>query len=244
LAGFVAEVGAGVDAFSVGDEVLGFCAPNARLSQAEYAIVPAANLTTKPHELSWEVAGSLFTAGSTAYAGVRSVGVSDGDTIAISAASGGVGAIAVQLAKRAGATVLGIAGPSSDDWLRRHGVIPVNYGDGLINRLRAAAPRGEIDAFLDFFGNGYVQLAVDELGVSPDRVNTTADLTALVSYPIKAQGSHWAASAEIMAELAALIAEGYLEVPIGATYPLGEVREAFRSLERRHTRGKIVLSIR
>lgn len=241
LAGTVEEVGEAVATFRPGDEVLGFCAPSARASHAEYAIAPAVNLTAKPVGLSWDVAGSLFTAGSTAYAGVHAVGVKSGDTIAVSAASGGVGCIAVQLARRAGATVLGIAGPSSDGWLHRHGVVPVNYGDGLAERLRAASPCGRIDAFLDFFGDGYVRLAVDELSVSPDRVNTTADLAALVSYPVKAQGTLWAARAEVMAELAALAAEGELEIPIAARYPLEEVREAFRVLERRHTRGKIVL---
>lgn len=241
LAGVVAEIGEGVDVFAIGDEVLGFCAPAARASQAEYAIAPASNLTSKPREVPWDVAGALFTAGSTAYAAVRAVDIGEGDTVAVSAASGGVGSIAVQLAGRAGATVLGIAGPSSDAWLSSHGVRSVNYGDGLADRLRAAAPHGRIDAFLDFFGTGYVQLAVNGLGISPDRVNTTADLAALVSYPVKAQGTLYAARAEVMAELAALIAAGDLEIPIAATYALEQVREAFRALERRHTRGKIVL---
>lgn len=241
LAGVVAELGAGVESFRTGEEVLGFCDPTARASQAEFAIVPEANLTIKPKSVPWDVAGALFTAGSTAYAAVRAVLLAAGDTVCISAASGGVGTIAVQLAKRTGATVLGIAGPSGDDWLSSHGVIPVNYGDGLVGRLLTVAPHGRIDAFLDFFGNGYVELAVDELGVDPTRVNTTVDLAALVSYPVKAQGTLYAASADVMQELAGLIAAGELEVPIAETYPLEDVRNAFRSLERRHTRGKIVL---
>jgi NADPH:quinone reductase-like Zn-dependent oxidoreductase len=125
LAGVVAEVGPGVEAFAVGDEVLGFSPNKARASQAEFAVVAANNLTPKPPEISWEVAGGLFTAGTTAYAGVHPVELAPGDTVAVSAAAGGVGAIAVQLAKRAGATVLGIAGPSSDDWLSAHSVSPL-----------------------------------------------------------------------------------------------------------------------
>jgi NADPH:quinone reductase-like Zn-dependent oxidoreductase len=241
LAGVVAEIGSGVEAFAVGDEVLGFCPNSSRASQAEFAVVPANNLTSKPLAVSWEVAGALFTAGTTAYAGVHAVELVAGDTVAVSAAAGGVGAIAVQLAKRAGATVLGIAGPSSDDWLSTHGVIPVNYGDNLADRLRAAAPQGRIDAFLDFFGNGYVKLAVTDLGVPPQRVNTSIDFPALVTFPIKAAGSAHAANAGVLAELAKLIADGDLEIPIAAVYPLDEVRQAFRTLEQRHTRGKIVL---
>jgi len=243
LAGVVAEIGSGVEAFAVGDEVLGFCPNSARASQAEFAVVPANNLTSKPLAVPWEVAGALFTAGTTAYAGVRAVELVAGDTVAVSAAAGGVGAIAVQLAKRAGATVLGIAGPSSDDWLSAHGVIPVNYGDNLADRLRAASPQGRIDAFLDFFGNGYVKLAVTDLGVPPQRVNTSIDFTALVTFPIKAAGSAHAANASVLAELAKLIADGDLEIPIAAIYPLDEVRQAYRTLEQRHTMGKIVLCL-
>lgn len=241
LAGVVAGIGTGVDRFAVGDAVLGFCAFTARASHAEFAIVPALNLTFKPPAIAWEVAGALFTAGATGYAAVRAVELGAGDTVAISAATGGVGTIAVQLARRAGATVLGIAGPSGDDWLTAHGAIPVNYGPDLADRLRTAAPRGRVHAFLDFYGGGYVALAVNDLGVAPERVNTTIDLAALTMFAIKAHGNLHAASAGVMAELANLIALRELEVPIAAVYPLDRVRDAFRQLELRHTRGKIVL---
>src|SRR5271154_5458693 len=148
LAGVVVEVGPGVETFTVGDEVLGFT--DKRASQAEFVVVLANQLTSKPPAVSWEVAGALFVAGTTAYAAVRAVELAPGDTVAVSGAAGGVGTIAVQLAKRAGATVLGIAGPSNDEWLTAHGVIAVNYGADLVDRLRAAAPSGRIDAFLDF----------------------------------------------------------------------------------------------
>jgi NADPH:quinone reductase-like Zn-dependent oxidoreductase len=243
LAGLIAEVGSGVDAFKVGDEVLGFCPNSSRASQAEFAVVPAKNLTRKPPEVSWEVAGALFTAGTTAYSGVRAVAVAAGDAVVVSAASGGVGTIAVQLAKHAGAPVIGIASPSSDDWLFAHGVIPVNYGDNLADRLKAAAPQGRIDAFLDFFGGGYVKLAVEELGVPPRRVNTSIDFPALVTYPIQAAGSAHAANADVLAELAKLLANGDIEVPIAGVYPLDDVRQAYRELEQRHTMGKIVLHL-
>src|ERR1700747_3077493 len=135
FAGIVAELGSGVSGFTVGDEVIGFSMR--RSSHAEYVSVPANQLTPRPTNVPWEVAGSLFVAGVTAYAAVRAVHLEPGDTVVIAGAAGGVGSIAVQLARAAGATVLGIAGPSNDAWLTGHGAVPVNYGDDL-----PARPRG------------------------------------------------------------------------------------------------------
>jgi NADPH:quinone reductase-like Zn-dependent oxidoreductase len=241
LAGVVAEVGAGVPDFAVGDEVLGFSFT--RSSHAEFVAVPAEQVTHKPAAVSWDVAGGLYVAGSTAYAAVRSVNLTPDDTVAISGAAGGVGTVAVQLAKRTGATVLGIAGPSNDDWLSAHGVVPVNYGDGLAARLRAASPTGRVDAFLDLFGGGYVELAIEQLGVAPERVDTVIDFEAVEKYGVKVEGSAVASTAAVMAELAGLIAAGELEVPIAKVFPLDQVQDAYRELEQRHTRGKLVLSI-
>ena len=241
LAGVVAEVGAGVTTFRPGDEVFGFT--DERASHAEYVSVPVEQLAAKPAGVPWEVAGSLFVAGTTAYAALRAVDLAARDTVAVSAAVGGIGAIAVQLAKRRGATVLGIAGPGNDGWLSAHGVIPVNHGDGLADRVRAAAPSGRVDAFLDFFGNGYVELAVDKLGVDPRRVDTIIDFAAAATFKTKAVGSADAANIEILAELAALVEAGQLEVPIAKVYGLDDVRSAYRDLEERHTRGKIVLRV-
>jgi NADPH:quinone reductase-like Zn-dependent oxidoreductase len=239
LAGVVAEVGSGVRDFSVGDEVLGFS--DRRSSHAEFVAVPADQLTAKPEGVSWEVAGSLYVAGSTAYAAVRSVGLSEGDTVAIAGAAGGVGSIAVQLARRTGAQVLGIAGPDNDSWLTSHGVVPVNYGDGLADRLRAAAANGKVDAFLDFFGGGYVELAVKELSVDTSRVDTIIDFAAVERFGVLSVGSADATNAAVLAELAGLVAAGELEVPIAQVFPLAEVKQAYRTLEERHTRGKLVL---
>jgi NADPH:quinone reductase-like Zn-dependent oxidoreductase len=239
LAGVVAEVGAGVETFKAGDEVLGFT--HQRASQAEFVVVPANQLTGKPAAVSWEVAGALFVAGTTAYAAIRAVELKPGDTVAVAGAAGGVGSIAVQLAKRAGATVLGIAGPSNDAWLSSHGIISVNYGGDLARRLRAAAASGSIHAFLDFFGGGYVELAVTELGVPPQRVDTIIDFAAVNKFGVKAAGNSDAADPGVLAELANLIAAGELEVPIAGVFLLDQVRQAYRTLEQRHTRGKIVL---
>lgn len=239
LAGVVAELGAGVDDFAVGDQVIGFSMR--RSSHAEFVTVPASQLTAKPSGVSWEVAGSLFVAGATAYSAVRAVRLVPGETVAVAGAAGGVGSIAVQLARRAGATVLGIAGPSNDVWLTHHGVLPVNYGDDLPARLRAAAPSGRIDAVLDFFGGGYVAMAVEDLNVPRERVDTIADFAAVERYGVLSAGGNEGASAAVLAELAGLVAGGELEVPIAGVFALDEVRDAFREVDQRHTRGKLVL---
>jgi NADPH:quinone reductase-like Zn-dependent oxidoreductase len=239
LAGVVTEVGSGVDDFAVGDEVIGFS--NRRSSHAEYVTVPADQLTPKPSAVPWEVAGSLYVAGVTAYAAVRAVTLAPGDTVVIAGAAGGVGATAVQLARRAGATVLGIAGPNNDAWLTDHGAIAVNYGDDLPARLGAAAPSGRIDALLDFFGGGYVAMAVEDLGVARHRVDTITDFAAVEQFGVQSAGGADASTAAVLAELADLIARGELDVPIAGVFALDDVRDAYLELEKRHTRGKLVL---
>jgi NADPH:quinone reductase-like Zn-dependent oxidoreductase len=237
LAGVVEQVGEGVDGFSTGDEVIGYT--DERASQAELVVIPAENATPKPPGVSWEVAGSLFVAGVTAWAAVRAVTLVSGDVVVVSGAAGGVGVIAVQLARRTGATVIGLASERHHEWLQSHGVVPVVYGDGVADRIREAAPDG-VDAFLDMVGDGYVELAL-ELGVAPDQVNTIADFAAVEKHGVKSEGSAAGASASTLAELAHLIALGELEIPIAATYPLDQVRDAYRELAENHTRGKIVL---
>jgi NADPH:quinone reductase-like Zn-dependent oxidoreductase len=200
--------------------------------------VEAGHLTPKPAEMPWPVAGALFVAGATAYAAVRAVAPAKGDVLVVSGAAGGVGSIAVQLARRTGATVVGLASPVHHDWLAAHGVIPVSYGDGVADRIRQAA--GQVDAFIDTVGAGYVQLALD-LGVAPDRIDTIADFAAIGRYGVKGEGNAAGASAAVLAALAALIADGELEIPIAATFPLAEVRDAYRRLAQGHVQGKIVV---
>jgi NADPH:quinone reductase-like Zn-dependent oxidoreductase len=236
LAGIVAETGPGVSSSSAGDEVIGYT--DNRASQAEYVVVEAQNLTAKPAGVPWEVAGALFVVGATAWAAVRAVSLTEGDTVVVSGATGGVGSLAVQLARRAGATVIGLASEPNFQWLAGHGVIPVAYGDGAADRIRQAASK--VDAFIDTFGADYVQLAL-ELGVEPSRIDTIANFEAVTRYGVKAEGNAVGASASVLAELAGLIAAGELELPITATFPLDRVQDAYRRLEEGHILGKIVL---
>jgi NADPH:quinone reductase-like Zn-dependent oxidoreductase len=238
LAGVVEQVGDQVEGFEVGDEVIGFT--DTRASHAELAVVEADNVTRRPSNVPWEAAGSLFVVGATAWAAVRAVSLSDGDTVVVSGAAGGVGSIAVQLARLAGAKVIGLASESNHQWLSDHGVIPVTYGDGVADRIREASG-GQLDAFIDTVGDGYVEIALDHLGIAPERIDTIADFQAGQKYGVKTDGNAVGASADVLAELAGLIEQGRLEVPIAAVYPLDRVRDAFSELERNHTRGKIVL---
>jgi NADPH:quinone reductase-like Zn-dependent oxidoreductase len=239
LAGVVDELGPDVTGFAVGDDVLGFV--DTRSSQAELVVADVEHLVARPPDVPWEVAGSLFVAGTTAYATVRAVKLDRGDTVVVSGAAGGVGSVAVQLAVDAGATVIGLASEGHHQWLTDRGVIPVAYGDAVVERITKAS-NGHIDAFIDTFGGGYVEMAID-LGVAPDRIDTIIDRSAAETYGTKTDGNATAATAEVLAELAELIAEGRLEIPIAKVFPLTEVREAYRELEQRHTLGKIVLDI-
>ena len=139
----------------------------------------------------------------------------------------------------AGARVLGLASAINHEWLADHGVTGIAYGDGVADRIRAAAD-GKVDAFIDTIGGDYVELALS-LGVAPERIDTVADFAAVAKYGVKGDGNAAGASADVLAELAGLLDTDQLELTIAATYPLAEVRSAYAELERGHTRGKIVL---
>ena len=239
FAGVVDSVGPQVKTFATGDEVIGFT--NERASHAEYVLVPMDQLTPRPPHVPWEQAGALFVSGSTAYETLKAVSLKKGDTVVVSSAAGGVGSIVVQLAVNAGARVIGLASVDNHDWLKQKGVIPLDHEGDMAEKIKAAAG-GRIDAFIDTYGHGYVELAI-QLGIKPDRIDTIVDFQheEVKKYGVKADGSMNAATAEVLGELAALIEQGHLEIPIAHVYKLDQVREAFAELEQHHTHGKIVL---
>jgi NADPH:quinone reductase-like Zn-dependent oxidoreductase len=237
LAGVVVEVGPHVRGVAVGEEVLGFT--HNRASHAELVAVHDVQLTRRPEGLRWDTAGSLYVAGTTAYATVFAVEPGPADTVVVAGAAGGVGSLAVQLARSRGATVIGLASEPNHAWLKDHGVVPVEYGDGVAERIHQASG-GTVDAFIDTVGDGYVELAI-ELGVLPERIDTIRDWQAAAKVGARTDGEGAAACSVVLGELARLAARGELDVPIARTYPLERVRDAFRDLERRHTHGKIVL---
>jgi NADPH:quinone reductase-like Zn-dependent oxidoreductase len=210
LAGVVEALGDGVSGFAVGDEVLGWT--DERGSHAELVAVPADHLIPKPEGVSWEVAGSLFVAPLAGYAAVQAAAPKAGEVVVVSGAAGGVGSVAVQLARRTGATAIGLASESNHDWLRSRDVVPVTYGDGQADRIRAAAG-GRVDAFVDTFGDGYADLAI-ELGVAPERISTVIDFGAVERLGIHGTGSSQIASTKVLAEVAGLVADGSLEIPV------------------------------
>ena len=223
--------------WAAGDEVVGWV--DDRSSQAELVVVPIGQLVRKPEGIAWEQAGALHVTGATAWAAVEAVGAGDGEVVAVSGAAGGVGSLAVQLAAARGARVIGLASPPNHEWLTAHGVLPVAYGDGVEERIRAAAPEG-VNAFVDTHGDGYVNLAL-ALGVATERIDTIIDFAAAERTGVRTDGNAVGARPEVIAELAARVADGRLDLPVSATYPLDRVRDAYRELERGHTRGKIVL---
>lgn len=211
FAGIVRQLGTGVTGWKVDDEVMGHVV---RGSQAELISVVATDIVRKPASLAWEVAGSLYVAGANAWRAVQDVNPHPGRTVLVHAAAGGVGGIAAQLARLRGATVIGTASPESFDRLRQLGVVPVEYGPGLAERLAGLAPNG-IDAELDHLGD-------DSLANL-----RSADTTDSV----------------LLAKIARMVADRQIVVPVAAIYPFVQVQDAYRELEAGHAHGKIVLSL-
>lgn len=237
FAGVVDALGEGVTEFAVGDAVYGGARHHA---EADYLVIDADKLLRRPAGLTVEQAAGLDIVGRTALGSVTAVGIGPGDVVFVSAAAGGVGGLAAQLAVRAGATVVGTASEANHDHLRSLGVIPVAYGDDLVERLRDAAP-GPFTAALDNHGRESIDAAL-ALGVEPRRVNTIADRSVVAQYGISDVGGA-GASLHNLPALAELIATGQLEFPIDSVYPLERVREAYEHLMAGHLRGKVVLSL-
>jgi len=239
FAGIVAELGDGVTSPGVGTAVIGWS--NERSAQSEFVAVPADQLVVKPESLDWDVAGALYVVASTATAAVAAVAPQRGETVLVSGAAGGVGSLVAQLVLRTGASVVGTAGVSHHDWLRSLGVIPIDYENDLQQRLGRVAPGG-FDAVIDTVGHGYVSLAI-KLGVEPKRINTIIDFEAAARHKVHTDGSSAGESGTVLAEIARLVADGELQVPVAAVYDLKDVRQAYTQLASGHTGGKIVLRV-
>jgi enoyl reductase len=235
FAGVVDQVGAGVSEFAVGDAVAG---GRRFFAQADYVVVDPARLATKPDGVSFEVAGALDIAARTAWQSVESMDIAASDTVLVSSAAGGVGGITAQLLLRKGATVVGTAGDRNHAFLRSRGILPVAYGDGLIDRVRAVAPTG-ITAVFDTHGEETIFAGL-RLGVPADRINTTAAKYLKARLGIGTVGQE-ESDPRGLSEVLALIACGAVQVPIEAVFPLKQVVEAYTQLAKGHTRGKIVL---
>lgn len=239
-AGTVDQVGDGVTEFAVGDRVFGGALSRAI---ATYVVVDVTgtiaaggNAYHTPDGVDDRTAATLTIAGCTASAALAVVNPGPNDTVLIGGAGGGVGVFAVQLARLAGARVIGTGSATSADALRALGAEPVTYGDGMVDRVRALAPTG-FNAAIGLYGTETVQ-AARELGVPDERITTIA---ALVDGITPANGANAAPGA--IEEIARLVAAGQLRVPIAATFPMEQIRAAFDLQAGRHVHGKVVIDI-
>ncbi|WP_436786907.1 NADP-dependent oxidoreductase [Yinghuangia sp. YIM S10712] len=237
FSGVVDLVGDGVAEIAVGDEVLGWSMLG---SHAEAVVVPADQVVRKPAAMPWEVAGAMSASGQTGHRALRELRVASGETVLVHAAAGGVGTAAVQVAVAWGATVIGTASEGNHAYLRSLGATPVTYGDGLVERVRAAAPQG-VDAALDAAGRGALDASV-ELVADRTRIGTIIDFAGAERLGVVGlRGGPGARSRERLGELVDLWSQGALVVHIAHRLPLADAAEAHRIVEAGHGRGKVVL---
>ncbi|KUJ67246.1 alcohol dehydrogenase [Streptomyces albus subsp. albus] len=241
LAGTVVRPGVGVTEFRPGDEVIGYVREDflSRGTFAEYVAAPVRTLARKPANLSFEQAAGLPLAGLTAYQSLTgALGVGPGDTLLVHAAAGGVGSMAVQIARHLGARVIGTAGERNHDYLRSLGAEPVSYGAGLAERVRALAPEG-VSAVLDTVGG-------DTLTASTELLITGGRLASIADASVAEHGGRYVFVRPDTADLEALteLAEqGVLHVEVAAVFPLARAADAQRLSMEGHTRGKIAVTV-
>ncbi|WP_328867608.1 NADP-dependent oxidoreductase [Streptomyces sp. NBC_00341] len=241
VSGVVVQPGVAVDEFAVGDEVIGYVREDflSRGTFAEYVAAPVRTLARKPLSLSFEEAAGLPLAGLTAYQVLhRSLRIRNGDTVLVHAAAGGVGSLAVQLARHAGCRVIGTASAHNHEHLRQLGAEPVEYGDGLVDRLRTLAPDG-IDAAFDTVGGEALRASAETL--APD-----GRLTSIVDSEVFSYGGKYAfvrPDAKDLAHLAELAERGIITVHVDRVFPLERTAEAHRLNAQGRTRGKIVVTV-
>ena len=231
-AGVVDEIGDGVTGVGVGDDVLGL----GRQTQAEYAVLT--DWVAKPASLDWAVAGAAGIVAETAARGLDLLGVGAGSTVVVDGASGGVGAVAVQIAKARGATVIGTASGRNADYLREIGAVPVAYGDGMPDRVRAVAI-GAVDAVFDVAGKTPI---ADLTGLVPDagQVVSIANFAAGQAGARVTSGGGGTDKVAALAEATRMLERSQLVIKV-QTFPLDRAAEAYGSVAAGHTRGKIVL---
>ncbi|RLZ03033.1 alcohol dehydrogenase [Kocuria tytonicola] len=239
VAGVVTQKGFDTPGVSEGDEVIAYARKDwvHGGTFAQYVSVPVRALAPKPEAMSWEEAGGLPLAGLTAYQVLTRLGLAEGKTVLIHAASGGVGSMGVQIAKAFGARVIGTASARNHDYVRELGAEPVEYGEGLAERVRELAPNG-VDVVADFVG-----------GVLEDTLAVLAEggqHGSIADPSVAENGGHYlwvTPDSEQLTELARLADAGKLAVRVDRTFPLEQLPEAFAASQEGHAVGKIVLTV-
>jgi enoyl reductase len=235
LAGVVEAVGDG-SPWSVGDEVVGWAE---RACYAEHVLADAASLVAKPRTMPWDQAGALSASGQTAASVLTALGVRPGDVLLVHAAAGGVGSMAVQLARAVGARVIGTAAPAGHDYLRSLGATPVAYGTGLLEAVRKAAPDG-VTAVLDGVGTREALEVSLTVVADRDRVGTLVSSAAATELGVTRLRPR--RSVEQLGALLRLYESGALRVTIAGSYPIADAALAHRRLDEGHVHGKLVLT--
>ncbi|MDE0546645.1 NADP-dependent oxidoreductase [Microbacterium sp. C7(2022)] len=237
FAGIVRACGPGVEAFRPGQDVIGHVRTGAH---ATHVVVDQAALVRKPKNVSWEMAGGMYLAGCTALDTLDELRIGSDDTVVISAAAGGVGSIEAQLAKHAGARVIGTCGERNFDYLRQLGIIPVKYGEGLAERIDRVA-HGRVTAFIDNFGKDGSDTA-ERLGVPADRYRSSTDRRDVELRLLADDADSVAHGTSQLERLARLAEQRAFVLLISGLYALGDIVEAYEDLSRLHARGKIILA--
>lgn len=232
--GVVDRLGEGVTGLAVGDAVLGSTMVD---GYAELLCASVPTVVRKPDRLDFPTAAALVAAAQTATGALAELAVGAGDVLLVHAAAGSVGTVAVQLALRAGAEVIGTASPANHAYLRQLGAIPVAYGDQLPAAVRATGRTPTVA--LDAAGGDAIAQSVT-LGVAPDRVGTIVDDKAAAEHGTRVVRA--GRDPRRLAEVAELAARGRITMPVRA-YPLSDVAAAHRVVESRHGRGKVVLIV-
>lgn len=241
ISGTIAAVGAGVDGLVPGDDVI---AAGQIGGYATRVIAAADQVFKKPASLSFDEAAGFLLTGQTAVHLLEATNVTEGDTVLIHGAAGGVGLLATQLAKARGATVIATASAARHDQLRGYGALPVEYGPGLQERVSAIGP---VDAALDLVGTDEAADVSLALVADKGRIATIAGFGRAASDGFKALGGGPGADPGTEIRLAArpelirLAGNGELKVTVDRTYPLSEARQAHEYGQTGHARGKIIL---
>ena len=240
ISGVVEAVGPGVEGFVVGDEVFGLVGfPKAIGAYAEYAAVPAAQVARKPANISHEEAAALPLVALTAHQAFELAELSAGQLVLIHAAAGGVGSIAVQLAKARGARVAGTAGPDNQEFLRELGVdIPIDY-----TSTDFAAVLSDVDVVLESQGGDVRQRSWGVLRKGGVMVSILGPLPQEDAEAHGVRGMHMLVRPDgaQMQLIAGLAASGAVRPIVQETYPFARAADAHRAAESGHTRGKLVL---
>lgn len=242
-AGVVSAVGSGVTDVQVGAEVIVY---PVNAAYADYVVAAATSLIPKPPSLGWAEAGSLMLSGTTAFHALQAAGVDAGDTVLVHGGAGGVGLMALQLAKGRGANVVATAAEQNHQLLRDLGAVPVTYGPGLLDRVRTAAPEG-VTCAVDFVGSDEALDVSLELVQDRQRIAsiTGSDRRARSGIKCLGYGPGEDAGTEVRSEARGFLAEqagaGALRVIVDATYGLDDVTAAHWAGINGHGPGKLVL---